>query len=648
MFENLLQPISLGPIRIRNRIFNPPHGTTLGHNGVATEQLIAYHQTRARGGVGLIILEGMTVHPSYGYKESFLYAGSDDIIAGMQKLTMACREFDTPVFGQLFHAGRAVRLSHDGSKPLTYSASDIPDERYRVVSVPMPTDMVWEIIQSYVDAAARLAEAELDGIEILASMGYLIAQFLNPKTNNRADEFGGSFDNRMRLLREIVSQTRAKIGHSKALGIRITLDEKIDDGMDASEIIKICQALETDNHLDYFSVISGSTAAPGGWIHVFPPMAVPAAFVANDSQRLKQSVSKPVLVAGRINQPQVAEEILSEGKADMVGVVRALIADPEFVNKFSSGRSEDIRACVGCNQACVGHRLAHHVVSCIQYPISGREQNFEIGQQADLIQTVVVVGGGPGGIKAAITAAERGHRVRLIEKSGRLGGQVNLAEKLPGRAEFGGVTTNLVHELNQTNVEVQLNTELDHGSLKQMHADVVIIATGATPRLPDVEVDGVDLFDSWSVIATEKDVGHHVVIADWACDWSGLGIAQKLAQNGHHVRLLCGGSVPGESLQGIVRDQWIGELHALEVEMIPFARFYGAEHGTAYFQHMTSNQPIICDNVDTIISCYAPQANNQHAWLKNLNAEVHFIGDAISPRTVEEAVLEGFKTAWQI
>ena len=177
---------------------------------------------------------------------------------------------------------------------------------------------------------------------------------------------------------------------------------------------------------------------------------------------------------------------------------------------------------------------------------------------------------------------------------------------------------------------------------------MVIVATGASPRLPDVEVNGMELIDSWSVISDDRKVGHHVVIADWACDWSGLGIAQKLAWNGHHVRLLCGGSVPGESLQGIVRDQWIGELHALDVEMIPFARFYGAEQGTAFFQHMTSDQPIICDDVDTIISCYAPQSNNRHPWLNNLSAEIHFIGDAISPRTVEEAILEGFKTAWQI
>ena len=354
-YQHLLQPIKLGPTQLKNRVFNPPHGTTLGHNGVVTDDLIAYHETRARGGVGLIILESMTLHPSYGFEEAFLYAGSDNIILGLKRLSDACRRHDTPVFGQLFHAGRAVRLSHDGSHPVTYSASDIPDERYRVVPMPMPNEMVWEMIESYASAAGRLAAAGLDGVEVLASMGYLIAQFLNPVTNRRKDEFGGSFDNRLRFLREILTSIRSTIGAEKTLGIRITLDEKVETGLDAGEVVKICEALEQDNHLDYFSIIAGSTAAPAGWVHVFPPMAVPHGFVADDASRLKQTVNKPVLVAGRINQPQLAESVLAKGKADMIGMARALITDPDFVNKIASNRANTIRACIGCNQACVGH-----------------------------------------------------------------------------------------------------------------------------------------------------------------------------------------------------------------------------------------------------------------------------------------------------
>jgi len=651
MFEKLLQPIELGPSRISNRVFNPPHGTTLGHQGLVTEELIAYHETRARGGVGLIILESMTVHPSYDFEASFLYAGNDGIIPGLNRLAKACRRHGTVVFGQLFHAGRAVRLSHDGSRPLTYSASDIPDERYRVVPVAMPNEMVWEVINSYVEAAGRLAEAGLDGVEILASMGYLIAQFLNPATNRREDEFGGSFENRLRFLDEVVTRSRQKIGAGKTLGIRITLDEKTGSGLDADDVIKICQALEQSGNLDYFSVIAGSSTSPGGWIHVFPPMAIPHAFVADDAARLKRAVSKPVLVAGRINQPQVGEAILAEAKADMIGMARALITDPQFVNKISSHRSEDIRACIGCNQACVGHRLAHHAISCIQNPEAGRELIFPETAKTRQAKSVVVIGAGPAGMKAAVTAAQHGHSVTLFEKSGNVGGQVRLAEKLPGRAEFGGVITNLMHEIENSNVELVLNANVNSQLINDLDVDAIIVAVGALPRMPDVQVEGVDLIDAWSVIKGQASIGNNVVIADWSCDWAGLGVAQMLALEGHHVRLLSGASVAGESIQAIVRDQWIGELHKLNVEMVPYARFYGAIDGTAYFQHLISAEPIVCENVDTIVSCFAAQSNNEYDWLDHqarssgLRAEVFKVGDAMAPRTVEEAVLEGFKTA---
>ena len=639
-----MQPLDLGPIRVRNRIFSPPHGTTLSQQGVVTDDLIAYHLSRARGGAGLIILEGMTVHPSYGFEESFLYAGSDRIIKGLNRLVQSCRTEGTPVFGQLFHAGRGVRLSHDGSRPLTYSASDVPDERYRVVPVSMANDLVWEFIESYVDAAGRLAEADLDGVEILASMGYLIPQFLNPETNRRSDEFGGDAEGRMRFLREIISRSRARIGPDKTLGVRVTLDEKTDKGLPAAAMIEICQTLEADGNVDYFSVIAGSSAAPDGWIHVFPPMSVAAGFVTDDAAQLKQAVTKPVLVAGRINQPQLAAEVIGAGKADMVGLGRALIADPEFVNKMASGRTDDIRACVGCNQACVGHRLAHFPVSCIQNPVSGRERTMGEPKPAQTSKKVLVIGGGPAGMKAAVIAAERGHRVELHENSARLGGQVNLAEALPGRAEFGGVTTNLAHELQRAGVNVSLNSQIDDASLHDIAPDHVVIAIGAHTRLPEVEVKGVEMVDSWSVIRDEVKPGKNVVIADWSCDWVGLGVTEKLARAGHYVRLFSGGCVAGESIQAIVRDHWIGTLHQLGVEMIPYARFYGGVDGSAFFQHMTGGEAMVCEDVDTIVSCYAPQANHDCDWIAEIDGlTVSCIGDAISPRTVEEAVLEGLQ-----
>jgi len=653
MYENLFEPISLGPTELRNRIFNPPHGTTLGADGLVSDELIAYHEARAKGGAGLIILEGMAFHPSFAFESAYLNAGRDDIIPGMTELSRACSAHGTAVFGQLFHAGRSVRYSHDGSRPLVFSASDTPDDRYRVVPIPMPNDMIWEVIESYATAAARLAEAGLDGIEILASQGYLIGQFLNPITNRRDDEFGGSLENRMRFLSESIARTRGAIGNSKALGIRITLDEKTQFGIEAGEAIKVCQILENEGHLDYFSVISGSSSSPDGWIHVFPPMAVPPAFVADDAAQLKSVVTKPVLVAGRINQAQTASQILNEGKADMIGMVRALISDPEFPNKVAENRSEDIRACIGCNQACVGHRLTHHPISCIQNPVTGRELEFR-PRSTQSKRLVWVIGGGPGGMKAAVTAADQGHEVVLYEKQSKLGGQVNLAERLPGRSEFGGVTTNLMNELDRSSVQVCLSSSANPEAFHAIGPDVVIVSTGAVPRLPEVEVAGTPFFSGWSVIAGEKPTGQNVVIADWSSDWSAMGVAHMLALSGYKVRLFSGASTCGESIPAIVRDQWFGELQSLNVELTCYARFFGAEDQTAFFQHTINGEAIICEDVDAIISCYPPRSNDECEWVSDLNTpdtppfQIKKIGDALAPRTVEEAVLEGFKAAWMI
>ncbi len=648
-FPQLFQPIELGRTTVRNRIFNPPHGTSLGRNGRVTDELIAYHETRAKGGVGLIVLEGITVHSSYGFSDAFLYAGDDAVIPGLSELHRACRDQGVPVFGQLFHAGRAVRASHDGSRPRSYSASAVPDERYRIVPIAMPTSMVWEVIEAYHGAARRLAEAGLDGVEILASMGYLVAQFLSPHTNLRSDEFGGDLAGRFKLLREILVGARHAIGRDKTLGVRLTLSEMTENAISPGDMLAFCKMIDAEDLVDYYSVISGSSASPEGWVHVFPPMAIEPGYVASDSSALKQVVSKPVLVAGRINQPQLAEQILTKGHADMVGMVRALIADAEFPAKARDGRADDIRACIACNQACVGHRLANHAISCIQNPVTGRERELGQTDPARFPRKVMVVGGGPAGMKAAVLAASRGHDVTLYERNRHLGGQAALAQMLPGRSEFGGVITNLARELERSGVAVVKNREIGPADVSEINPDVVVIATGAKPCLPNLELEGAHVLDSWSVAAGNANVGTRVVIADWACDWSGLGLAEKLARDGCHVRLMVGGTVAGELIPGVVRDHWIGVLHRLGVEIVPYARFCGADSDTAYFQHMTGGDPIICDGVDTIVTCYAPASETSLVEaLDDFPDQILTIGDAAAPRTVEEAILEGFRAGIRI
>ena len=648
-FPNLFSVASLGKAKLKNRVIFGPHGTTLGHDGKVTDELIAYHEARARGGAALTILESATVHHTYAYPKQFIYLGSDECIPGISKLVKTCHQHDCKVFGQLFHAGRAVRISTDGAQSVAWSSSAIPDERYRIVPRIMSTTLVYEVIEAYAQAALRLQKAGCDGVEVLAGMGYLVSQFMNPTTNQREDEFGGSFENRLRFLSTILTSIRAKVGDDFVIGIRVSGDELDGLGLDSDAMLKICKAIDDKQLVDYFNVIASSSATPFGWIRVFPPMEVEPLYAAPFAKQIKQSVSKPVILGGRINQPQEAEKMISEGIADFCAMVRPFIADPKFALKAERGHSDDIRACVACNQACVGHRLAHFPISCIQHPESGRETIYSELAPAQTIKKVLVVGGGPAGMKAAIVAANRGHKVEIFEKNVQLGGQVLLAQQLPGRAEFGGVATNLVHELQNTTATIHLNQEVTAQSINAFAADVVIVASGSVPRKAELELDNkTDIIYAHDVLENKEKTANSVVIADWRCDWIGLGVAEKLALEGCRVRLAVNGFVAGEQIQSIVRDAWIAKLNRLGVEIIPFARLFGSVDHSVFFQHTTSHEPIVFEDVGTLVIAHGYNSNSELVDSIDSDAKIIRIGDCLQPRSVEEAVLDGLKAATEI
>jgi NADPH-dependent 2,4-dienoyl-CoA reductase/sulfur reductase-like enzyme len=356
-------------------------------------------------------------------------------------------------------------------------------------------------------------------------------------------------------------------------------------------------------------------------------------------------VSVPVMVAGRINQPHEAEQVLERGQADMVVMTRALICDPLLPSKAADGLVDEIRACIGCNQACIGHFHAGYPISCIQHPETGRELVYGERRPAALVKDVMVVGGGVAGMKAAAVAAERGHRVTLYEAARRPGGQVLLAEQLPGRAEFGGAVTNLLSELDRYGVTVVTGKRVDAAFVREQQPDAVIIATGATPRLPALELmDDPVVLTAWDVINGADVPSGRVVVADWRCDWIGLGVAQQLALRGHRVTLAVDGYMAGQRIQQYVRDEMTKQALQVGVEIVPLASIYGADSDTVYLKHSLTGEPIMIEDVAALV------LSQGHASVTELIDEladypVHAIGDCLAPRTVEEAILEGLKVA---
>jgi 2,4-dienoyl-CoA reductase-like NADH-dependent reductase (Old Yellow Enzyme family)/thioredoxin reductase len=647
-FPRLFSPLQIGPVELPNRIVSSGHDTVMSKDGLVTDQLVAYHEARARGGTGCIVVQVAGVHESARYTSHVLMATDDGCIPGYRRLAEAVKPHGTVLFGQLFHPGREVMETSDGTAPVAVAPSAVPTERFRVMPRPLRDHEIAAIVDGYGAAAQRLLRAGLDGVEVVASHGYLPAQFLNPHVNRRTDDYGGSVERRRRFLREVLVSVRHAIGGNGALGVRVSLGDRDPAGLDATSAAEAIVALARETLVDYVSVTTGTSATLAGSDHIVPEMGFPNGYVAPAAAALREALEIPVVVAGRINQPQEAERILETGQADACAMTRALICDPELPARAARGQVEDIRACIACNQACIGHFHMGYPISCIQHPETGRELRFGIVRRARRSKSVIVVGAGPAGMKAAAAAASRGHQVRLYEAAGRVGGQVLLAQRLPGREEFGGAADNLLREVLRAGVHPVLHHRTDADFLARAAPDMVIVATGARPYRPLLEIRGEPwIADATSVVTTPRAAPKgHLLVVDGRGDWIGIGVARLLAERGRRVTLAVSGYAAGEALQQYVRDAQLAALERQRIVVLPLVRLFGVDDDTAYLQHVLTEEPVLVEAVQGVVLAHGQEPEDQlltELFKRGLPAIG--VGDCLAPRSVEEAVLEGLVAA---
>ena len=655
---NLFSPVQLGPCTAPNRLVFSAHHTYLAER-TPGDALIAYLEARAEGGAGLIVCEIVAVHPSAEFSARLLVADCAEVVPDYRRLTERCQAHGAKIFAQLFHPGREILSTRSGLAPLAWAPSAVPNERFHIMPRPLSQAMIDGIVAGFGTTARHLSAAGFDGFEIVANHGYLPAQFLNPRVNRRDDDYGGDFQRRLRFLEEVAAAVRAEAG-DKALGLRISADELSETGLSGEQALEVCAAMK--QHFDYYSVVLGTSSTLGGSVHIVPPMGIEhgGAYIAPFARKIKQAAGLPVIATGRIVQPQDAERIIHAGDADLCGMTRAMICDAHLAAKAKRGRLDDIRACIGCNQSCIGRAHKGLSVSCIQRPESGRELEFGAQSRqpvpASARKKVLVAGGGVAGMKAAAVAAERGHRVTLFEKAARLGGQSLLAMRLPGRAEFGGIITNLEREMRAAGVEVKTGAALSGAMVEEMHrnrlADCVVIATGATPYLPDIEgvTHGQDnVLDAWQVIDQTARVGARVVIADWKGDWVGLGLAEMLAAAGCEVRLCVNAALAGEALQIYTRNHLVGRVKKLGVRIQTHLRLFGVDGATVYFQDVLTDAPVALEDADSVVLALGHASDNAlERELAEASIDAHIIGDSLAPRTAEEAVFDGLQIGWKL
>jgi len=630
-------------MEVQNRIVMPPMTANFaGVTGAVTRRLIDYYLERARGGVGLIIVEATCIDSPIGKLDDALQLciDHDKFMAGLNDLSEAVHEYDVKASLQLHHAGRQTNLvTTEGRQPV--SASEVYCTATNVKPRALTIREIEEIVEKYAQAARRAKIAGFDAVEMHAAHGYLIEQFLSTATNKRTDRYGGDLNGRMKFALEILERTRELVGRDFPIMFRLSGDEYLESGLTLNDTKVIAIGLEKAG-VDCLDISAGTYDSPQRG-HSTQPMAIPRGFMVHLAKGIKEVVDVPVITVGRINDPTLAEEIIRDGKADLVAMGRALFADPCLPRKAAEGRLDDINMCIACMRCTERTGVGLHP-KCAVNAALGMEKEYQI-HLAKKPKKVLIIGGGPAGMEAARVAALRGHKVILCEKD-RLGGQLNLSIVPPHKEEVRNFMKYLVNQLEKLEIEIRLNEEATKETVVQIKPDVVIAATGAEPLVPRIPgTDQENVMTAWDVLRGEAMVGEKVAIVGGGM--VGCETAEYLAEMGRSVKIIEMLDDIGVDMEANTKLLLKERLAKLQIEVFTETKVTEITENDIIVANCKDGKDLL--RADTIVLALGSVANRK--VIKELMGKIHklhLIGDCVKPRKILEAIHDGARIARQI
>jgi 2,4-dienoyl-CoA reductase-like NADH-dependent reductase (Old Yellow Enzyme family)/thioredoxin reductase len=659
-YPHVFSALKLRHRTLKNRVVFGAHTANMSHEGIPGERHFGYYRERARGGAAMIVVEPAPPHQTGVLIRGNFLHGTDEIIPHFRKITDECHSHGTTMIHQIYHVGG--HGDQDNSWAPYWSPSGMPSMHDPWGSHAMSEAEIEELIASFIEQARRDRDSGFDGIDLFAGYNCLIDQFWSPLTNRRGDKWGGSLENRLRFAVRIAEGIRKMAGDSFIIGMTISGPEPYPGGLTIEDKQEIVTWLDSRGLIDYYSVGTGSYL--NQFSKIVPSFHYTMLLGRDDAAAIK-AVAKhaKVTMEARIKSPANAEDVISQGKCDLVSIVRGQIADPHLVNKAKEGRAEDIRPCISCNQLCIGRRMRDYWISCLVNPSVAREAKWDGDKltPAEKPKDVLVVGGGPAGLEVARAAAERGHRVRLVEKGPELGGQFRLAAGQPERGEIGGLLTWYQRQLEKMQVRVELKREVTADDIKASGAEVVILATGSNPdrrgwqrSMPHQEaLPGA----GQTSVCTVHDVldgtvtpGSNVLLLDdingW---WPASGTAIHLAKLRHQVTIATASEKAAAQLDYSATGDTTRERFAkLGIEVLLATGVKSWNDGRATLVNLYTGDEEVRE-FDTLVTATTnvPEDRLSKA-LDGSGIALHTLGDAVHARTASMAIYEARELALKI